>query len=239
MLGKGLRSFEMGNGVLQAVTAPMEIVWDGGRYDMGSYRISLPLSSGRLAIHPERGCTDVDGYPHPHVNSDGNPCLGNIGGPLAQLLGEGEHAQAIVLLLEFLRSYNPDNPYIRLERWDPDWEDEDDRWERCYDEASFSDCATCDDWDCSHREGAEHRCYEYADTDDCIACAACERHRNAIESCRSTCDPEDCVTCDQECTYAGDEGACHEVHDGERCVDCHNHDCNHYREEDDDDENPS
>ena len=239
MLGRGLRSFELGNGVLQAVTAPVEIIWNGGRYEMGCYRINLPFGTDRLGIMPESGCTDVDGYPHPHVNSDGNPCLGNIGGSLAQLLGEGEHAQAIALLLEFLRSYNPDNPYIRLERWDPDWEDEDDRWERCYDEASFSDCATCDDWDCPHREGAESRCYDNTDTDDCIACAGCERHRDAIESCHNNSDPEDCVTCDQDCTYAGDEEACYDAHGGERCADCDHDNCNHYRQEDDDDEDPS
>ena len=239
MLGRGLRSFEIENSLLMAVTAPVEITWDDVRYQMGCYCIHLPLGTGRLAIHPETGCTEVEGFFHPHVNSDGNPCLGNIGGSLAQLLGEGEHAQALALLLEFLRSYNPDNPYIKLERWDPYWEDEDDRWERCYNDSSLHDCATCDDWDCPHREGAESRCYDYTDTEDCIACAGCERHRDAIESCRSERVPEDCVACDQDCTYAGDEEACHESHDGERCADCDNNDCNHHPQENDDDEDPS
>jgi len=239
MLGRGLRSLSFENGILRAVTAPIEITWDGVRYDMGTYSIQLPLGSGRLAIHPEVGCTEAEGFWHPHVNSDGTPCLGNIAGPLAQLLGEGEHAQAVALLLEFLRSYNPDNPYLRIERWDPDWEDEDDRWERCYDNASLSDCATCDDWDCPHREGATRRCYDNTDTEDCIACASCDLHRDAIESCHSTSDPEDCVTCDQDCTYAGDEEACLETHEGERCPDCHNHDCSHHDQEDDDDEDQS
>ena len=238
MLGRGLRTLQIENGLLRAVTAPVEITWDGVSYSMGTYCIHLPLGNGRLTIHPESGCEDVDGFSHPHINSDGIPCLGNIGGTLAQLLGEGENAQAITLLLEFLRSYNPDNPYIRLERWDPDWEDEDSRWENCYDNASLSDCATCDDEDCPHREDAQSRCYENTDTSDCISCAGCDLHREAIESCRSSRSSEECVSCDSDCTYAGDEEACFESHDGENCLDCDNTNCNHFREEDDD-EDPS
>ena len=239
MLGRGLRSLKIENGLLEASTAPIEIMWDGVHYEMGSYVIQLPLGNGRVTIHPDEDCTHVDGYFHPHVNSDGNPCLGNIGGSLAQLLGEGEHAQAITLLLEFLRSYNPDNPYVRLERWDPDWEDEDDRWERCYDNASLSDCATCDDWDCPHREDAQTRCYENTDTQDCIACAGCDLHREAIDHCRSDHAPEDCVACDIDCPYADDEEECFQAYDGERCADCDNDNCTHFCEEDDDDEDPS
>ena len=239
MLGKGLRVLRVENSILKATTAPVEIQWDGVTYRMGSFEIHVPLATGRVTIHPEEGCTHVEGFFHPHVNSDGIPCLGNIGGTLAQLIGERHFAQVLTLLLEFLRSYNPDNPYIRLERWDPDWEDEDDHWERCYDGASFSDCATCDDWDCPHREGAETRCYDNADTQDCIACAGCNRHRDAIQNCRGDSDPEDCVSCDTDCPYSNDEGACFTSHDGERCDECHNHDCNHFNPEDDDDENPS
>ena len=239
MLGKGLRALQIENSTLRASTIPVEIIWDGGRYEMGSYCIHIPLGTGRLTIHLEEGGSKVDGYPHPHISTDGTPCLGNIGGTLAQLLGEGEHAQAITLLLEFLRSYNEDNPYVRLEKWDPEYEDEDDRWESCYDNSALSDCATCDDDDCPHREDAQSRCYENTDTDDCIQCAGCDLHREAIDNCRGNHPPEECVTCNNDCIYADDEETCFEAHDGENCPDCNNNECTHFCEEDDDDEDPS
>ena len=232
LLGRGLGSIEVVDGVLRAVTAPVEIIWQGFTYDMGRYVISIPLGEGRLTIKPKDG-NEVEGYPHPHVASDGTPCLGNMGATVAQLLGEGEHFQLVTTLLEFLRSYNPDNPYLKLERWDPDFEDDDDRFESCYDNASLSDCATCNDWDCPHREGAENRCYEHTDVHDCIDCGACDRHRAAIDHCREMNEAHVCVTCEQECTYAGDEEACHEAHAGELCNDCPNDNCNHHEENND------
>lgn len=239
MLGRGLRSIQITSGLLKVLTAPVEIHWDGDRYEMGCYWIDLPLGEGRLNIRNEDSDRAVDDYPHPHVGTDGYPCLGNIGGTVAQLLGEGENAQLVTLLLEFLRSYNPDNPYLRLERWDPNWEDEDDRWETCYDNASLSDCATCDDWDCPHREDAQRRCYENTDTSDCIACAGCDLHREAIESCRNDHAPNECVTCEVDCPYSDDEEECFQTHDGECCPDCDNTNCTHFCEENDDDEDPS
>jgi hypothetical protein len=230
LLGRGLGSIDVVNGVLRTITAPVKIDWCGVTYEMGRYVISIPLGEGRLTIKPLDD-NEVEGYPHPHVASDGAPCLGNLGATIAQLLGEGEHFQLVTTLLEFLRSYNPDNPYLRLERWDPDWQDEDDRYESCYDDASLSDCATCGDWDCSHRDGAERRCYEHTDTDDCIACGGCDRHQDAMHYCRENHSFHECVTCDQGCTFAGDEEACYEAHSGELCNDCPNEDCQHHTEE--------
>ena len=234
LLGRGLGSIRVENGVLRAVTAPVEIFWCDTTYEMGRYVISIPLGEGRLTIMPADG-NEVEGYPHPHVASDGAPCLGNIGATVAQLLGEGEHFQLVTTLLEFLRSYNPDNPYLRLERWDPEWEDDDDKYESCYDDASLSDCATCNDWDCSHRDGAERRCYEHTDTDDCISCAGCDRHCDALHHCREQHSHHECVTCTHECNFAGDEEACYESDAGEECTECPNETCNHHQENNDED----
>ena len=232
LLGRGVTSFRVTSGVLTVTTAPVEIAWGGTTYDMGRYVISVPLSEGRLTVKPADD-NDVEGYPHPHVASDGAPCLGNMGATVAQLLGEGEHFQLVTTLLEFLRSYNPDNPYLRLEKWDPDWEDEDNRYESCYDDAALSECATCSDWDCPHRDGAEGRCYEYTNTEDCIACGGCERAQDAVRYCRGQHAPEECFACDAECEYAGDADACLSVHNGDHCPDCPNDNCNHHPEGED------
>jgi len=230
MLGRGLGSIQVESGVLRAVTAPVEILWGGYTYEMGRYVISIPLGEGRLTIKP-RDCNEVEGYPHPHVATDGAPCLGNVGATVAQLLGEGEHFQLVTTLLEFLRSYNPDNPYLRLEKWDPDWEDEDDRFESCYSNASLSDCATCSDWDCGYRDGAARRCLDNTDTEDCIECAACDLRDDAVRGCREGNEPFECVECGVSCPWAGNTRFCREAHDGEDCAGCGNTDCEYHQPE--------
>ena len=229
LLGRGLMSIQVTRGTLTLTTSPVEIAWGGVTYDMGRYTIAVPLGEGRLTIQPADG-NEVEGYSHPHVATDGTPCLGNMGATVAQLLGEGEHFQIVTTMLEFLRSYNPDNPYLRLERWDPDREDEDDRYESCYEDASLYDCATCTDIDCHHRSGAADRCFDNTRTQNCIECQACYHHEDAIEVCRGKHAPEDCFACENECEYAGDADACLGVHDGENCPDCPNENCNHHPE---------
>ena len=233
LVGRSLRQAEVRDGYLRVLTTPIETEYGGERYEFGCFRIDLPLNGGRLEIRPENRNHEAEGYFHPHVSTDGYPCLGNVGSTLAQLLGDGKMFDAVSLMLEFLRSYNPENPYLRIERWNPDWEDEDDRFDSCYDNASHSDCASCDDWDCPHRNGAENRCHDMTNTQDCIACAACDRHTEAIHDCREDHDPHQCVACDVDCIHAGDTDACFEAQGAEACIDCPNTDCEHYEEEKD------
>jgi len=233
LVGKGIRSFEVEDGKLKVVTNPIEIDFESYVYEFGTFQVELPLGEGRVVIHGLDG-TKVDGYPHPHVSTDGTPCFGNISTTVAQLLGAGDQLQALTLILEFLRSYSPDNPYRRIEQWNPDWEDEDSRHDSCYDDASLSDCATCDDWDCPHRDGAESRCYEYTSVQDCIACAACSRHEDAEQACRDDHSAQECVVCTIDCTYAGDHDSCREGHGGEECPGCENTNCPHFTEEEED-----
>ncbi len=232
LVGRGIRSFVVEEGLLKVTTHPIELDFEGYLYEFGTFEVDLPLGEGRVAIRGLEG-TKVDGYPHPHVSTDGTPCFGNISSTVAQLLGDGDHLQALTLILEFLRSYSAENPYRRIEQWNPDWEDEDTRHDSCYDDASLSDCATCDDWDCPHRDGAESRCYEYTTVQDCIACAACDRHEDAEQACRDDHSAQECVVCTVDCTYAGDHDSCREGHGGEECTGCENSSCPHFKEEED------
>ena len=230
LVGRSLRRVDIVDGALKCLTGPIEVEYCGMRYEFGCFFVEIPLGKGRLTITPEDQSHEVEGYSHPHLASDGAPCLGNAGSSIAQLRGEGKHFECVTLLLEFLRSYNPDNPYLRIERWDPDWQDEDDRYDSCYDEASLSDCASCGDIECHHRAGARRRCYEHTDTNDCIECAGCNRRRGAIDRCRGEHAPEECATCETNCTFAGDVEACFASHAGENCAECPNEDCNHHEE---------
>jgi len=236
LLGRSIRLMELRDGHLNVLTHPIDVDWCGYAYEFGCFWLRLPLGNGRVEIRPEDDTYIMEGYPHPHISTDGTPCLGNIGASLAQLLGEGKIFEAVTLLLEFLRSYNPDNPYLKIERWHPDFEDEDDRFEDCYSNASLSDCATCNDHDCPYHDGARQRCLENTDTEDCIECAGCDLREDAVRNCRESHEPFECVTCGTSCPWAGNARLCRETHDGDQCNGCPNDDCNHYIEEDSDEE---
>lgn len=231
MVGKGLRDFEVDHQELRAITEPIDIHWNGMTYDLGSFELRIPVVEGSLLIHQRNTERIVEGYPHPHINSQGVPCLGNIAITVGELLGEGRYGQLVILLLEFLRSYNEDNPYLRLERWDPDWEDdEEDRFESCYREATLKECATCGDYDCPYHDGAQRRCYENTDTKRCIECGECDLSSEATDQCREDHERWECVSCTRECAFAGDEYACYEGHEGQECPTCDNNQCAYHGE---------
>ena len=236
LLGRSLRQIEVRDGHLKTLTTPIDIDHHGYQYEFGCFWIHVPLNGGRLEIRPENTGNEVDDFSHPHIASDGYPCLGNIGSTLAQLLGEGRMFEAVTLMLEFLRSYNPDNPYLRIERWNPDWEDDDDRFESCYNNASLSDCATCNDEDCPYQDGSARRCVENTDTEDCIECNSCGERRHAIEHCRNNNEHWECVQCQTQCPWAGDAESCRAMYAGDQCTDCPNDDCNYYIEEENDED---
>ena len=229
MLGKGLTDLQVDERELRAFTDHIEVCWNGVDYDLGKFEIRIPLQEGTLLIHQKNPDRIVDGFPHPHVNSQGVPCLGNITGTVGELMGEAQYFQLVTLLLEFLRSYNEDYPYLRIEHWDPDWEDEDeDRFDQCYRNASLSECAACSDWDCHFREGAQRRCFENTDTMDCIECSDCDLSSEATEDCRNNHAASECVSCTRDCAFAGDEYACFDSHEGADCPTCTHNQCSYH-----------
>lgn len=61
---------------------------------------------------------------HPHVFGNGSPCLGSIGTQLPELITQRDYISAVVLVLEYLRSVNPDDPAGAVGYWwpiCPDW----------------------------------------------------------------------------------------------------------------------
>ena len=208
-------------------TTAITIEWEDFDYQMGRYSISLDLHSHVLRIHAMDGT--VGGYPHPHVSSGGEPCLGSIAAPIAHLLAEGDLFGVAVALLEHLKSYNPGNPYIALEKWDPSWSD-DERWDSCYEDAGPRECVTCGEEGCPHHDGADDRCWEISDSyTTCLECRDCDWANEAQDRCRDDHTVQECVECSTEaCSYAGDEDCCFEIHDGDKCPECEHTNCQHH-----------
>ena len=113
-------------GVLRATTAPITIEHDGYEFPVGRYEIQIP-SSGDVRIKALDEHPNSD-HPHPHVARDNRPCLGNISGDLAKLIGRMRYAEALQLISKFLSSYNSENPYEKIGHFDPsgEYQDEDD-----------------------------------------------------------------------------------------------------------------
>ena len=225
MLGAGaIRNLHCDGGQVEFETGKIEIDYDDYTYVIGPYRASLDLGEGTVRITGLPGCTKVDGYTHPHVASGGTPCLGNMAPVIAKTLGAGDVVGAIATVLEFLHAYNHGNGYIDLMRWNPDYEDEDSKFESCYDNSASHDCVVCGDEACPYRDGAEHRCWENHDQADCIECGDCSYRDTAIQNCREEHEPWECTECSRACSYAGDTAECQAA---DRCDDCPLKDCRH------------
>ena len=221
---------------LRAKTGPIEIDHDGGWYDLGRFEVRIEFDNDRLTISQLVTDRIVDGYPHPHVDPHGSPCLGNIGVSLAKLLALKQYPQALVVIHQFLASYNEDNPYVKIERWDPDY-DGGTNYENCYEDSSTLDCVNCSDSDCPYYEDRYDRCAEFGELERCLACRDCDHWQTEVEACRESSSPQDCVACAEErCTHAGDEDGCYDSHDGSDCPTCDRTDCRHHPEDEDEED---
>ena len=59
-----------------------------------------------------------DSYPHPHIDSNGKVCLGDVQAPLRDAMKEKDFVKSIILLTELFTTYNRDSPYMTLSKWE-------------------------------------------------------------------------------------------------------------------------
>jgi hypothetical protein len=196
---------------LRAKTHSIDIDYEGEEYHIGHFEVAITFETGRIRIN--NLTNERDGYDHPHV-SGGSPCLGNISTGLAKLIAESDYAPALTILLDYLKSYNRDDAYKRIEYWGPDgdsWTD----YDNCIENSSTWDCLDCSDRDCPYNDRSEiySRCWENSSTTDCIECGygdSCPYHEEAENNCRTEHSPRECMGCQQACGYQFDEFGCRE-----------------------------
>ena len=141
-------------------------------------------------------------HPHPHVGSDGTPCLGNVHGDIAKLLGKMRIAEALQVLHSFLSSYNREGAYESIAHFDPTGEFVDQEDDPC------QDCdERCSPWcinRCQNNDGLFGcgDCYDYRSSfcfEDCEFNSAFE----LVHPCDG-CDQEATDHCYLECSYNQD-----------------------------------
>ena len=90
-------------------------IYDGDKIWEGSeYIVKLNMDNSQVEIRTLDG-KGFKGYwtlrdPHPHVNYESaKPCLGSIGGTIAELVGKHELYVLVVIMVEYLKSVNRDD----------------------------------------------------------------------------------------------------------------------------------
>ncbi len=219
------RSIRFDNSYIFAATHQINIWYNDEEYEIGELLIELDLSKGQLRI---RNLTDtVNGYHHPHVNCEGEVCLGNISSGISQLLGEFEIYGVLELLHKFIREYNEDDPHQKIQFWkDPDFCEDDNAYERCREGGSYGrTCLDCGDNDCPFFDGALEECQEYADFEKCIACSEiCVRGEELLEQCHNE-NPLGCMTCSfGNCMFYRGAESCHKAN-AQSCSSCNIEHC--------------
>ncbi len=208
-----------------AKTHQVDIWWGDERYEIGILMIELDLSRGQVRI--SNLTNPVNNYPHPHVNDNGEICLGNVSAGLTRQLGEFEIYGALELLHKFIHEYNEDDPYQKIQFWkDSDYCDESDEYERCREGGSYGGtCINCGDNQCPYYEGALEECQENMDLNKCVTCGdRCEPGDELLQECHDE-NPLGCMTCSfSTCPFYRKEDACHQVN-AESCATCNIEHC--------------
>lgn len=112
-LVKRIRSVE---GALHLETRRIIAEHEGKYYNFGKFMLRLELGGtpsiwSEHPTHPKRA-------QHPHISKTGVICFGNIAVPLTQAMGELRMADALELLLDWLREgYDPNLADNKIEEW--------------------------------------------------------------------------------------------------------------------------
>lgn len=111
----GVRGVATEGSCLWIETEPVAIDWQGRRYALGAFRLTLDLA-GDVRVDSLEHLGPKSGWDHPHVQ-DGLPCLGNLRPGILKLIADFELALAAQLLLDFLATYQPETAYTPIEGW--------------------------------------------------------------------------------------------------------------------------
>jgi hypothetical protein len=99
---------------LRVFTDTVDTMVAGKRYRLGRFRLDIRFN-GEVAI---KNLTRAYGYyDHPHV-WNAKPCLGNIRQSIVRLVGEFQWVATAQLLLEYLKTVNPNGWYTPIDHWE-------------------------------------------------------------------------------------------------------------------------
>ncbi|MFA6407794.1 MAG: hypothetical protein WCV80_03765 [Candidatus Paceibacterota bacterium] len=108
--------------IIEIFTDNLYIDEDGVRYDIGEFRIVIYTDGSEGGVRFYNLTRRVDGYweksHHPHINGEGQACLGTIQEAIPELIAKYEYSIVITLCLQFLQSVSTsDSAGKTINRW--------------------------------------------------------------------------------------------------------------------------
>ena len=83
--------------------------------DCGQLAVKIELRNLNMMVIPYKNNVGVDGYYHPHVESNGYICWGDAGRQVALWVKEYKLSSILKMLYALLFNYNDGNPYVSIQ----------------------------------------------------------------------------------------------------------------------------
>ena len=103
-----------------SITVPVgqiDIEYDGKVYDIGDFDIVIRPDGYDGGVQCFNKTRVIESCYHPHIDDEGECCLGNLSESIPQLIGEMEYEVVIFMMLQFLRTCNSEGWYEDISRW--------------------------------------------------------------------------------------------------------------------------
>lgn len=109
----------VGNKIV-AETKPISISYQKVTYDIGRFQITIHADGSNGGVRMVNLTRKIGGRNHPHINSGGVPCLGNIKEVIPHMIAEHQYPAVVAVCIQYLKSYeNSGNykPYCEIGYW--------------------------------------------------------------------------------------------------------------------------
>lgn len=95
----------------------IDIEYKGNVYDIGHFELVITLAGSRKGVKCYNRTRTVGNYFHPHIDHDGDSCLGNISKQVHDLLNSMELEVLVTLMFAHLQSYTAGDSYANVTNW--------------------------------------------------------------------------------------------------------------------------
>ena len=112
-----IEDVDVRNGRVSFDTKTVFIEHDDEIYEIGKLRISINTNQGASGISVSNLTHTEMCHAHPHVSSNGVCCFGNLGLGITKMITEHEFSAVMNVMIQFLTSYNHEDPYHHIENW--------------------------------------------------------------------------------------------------------------------------
>jgi len=117
LIGTKYEFIDFLDGKIKARTNDINVIWECNTYKFGKFDIMLNIDAGHIQVTAVDKKVKHKSLHHPHINSDGSLCMGNISTDIAGYVKNLQFFQLLDVLFRFLTSYNERDPYCKIEEW--------------------------------------------------------------------------------------------------------------------------